>query len=109
MPETKKHFKPRIKQIPFLLGKTAGAVIAVIGFTAAIFTFTRKLDQTPSIMTYFIISISGIVIFILCDKLLKRIPPNTDAEQNSKENKLAWIIFAALAVIFILVTYIITR
>lgn len=92
-----------------MLGKTAGAIMAAVGFPATIFILIRKHNQTLEIPYYFCVGILGVIIFILCDKLLKRIHTNKDAEQKSKENKLAWVIFAALAVIFILVTYIITK
>lgn len=109
MPKMKKYFKLQIKQLPFMLGKTVGAIMAAIGFPAAIFILARRPNKTSEILTYFLVGILGIIIFIVCDKLLKRISSNNNAEQFSKENKLAWMIFAALAAIFILVTYIITK
>ena len=107
--------KSEIRQLPFMIGKALGGIMAVIGFTAAVVIATRRAapsfaDILPSAMS----GCLGIFIFVLSSRLLTRRLAENPAEISVSEirtrtNMLSWGILLLLAVIFLLITYRMTR
>jgi len=102
-------FKSDIRKLPLLIGKVAGGLLAAAGIPGAIFISTGKPDRTQGALTFCIVGIIGIVIFIACAARLKRAPESgtqpTIATRKTKESLIAWAVLLALAGVFILITY----
>jgi hypothetical protein len=113
MGTVKEHFKSEIKQLPFMLGKLAGGIMAVIGCTGTIIIMTRT--PAPSFsdaLPYSIVGIIGIALFLLSSVLLKKRINETAGDSPSQKDKarvsiISWLLFlafiaACIAVIFIM-------
>lgn len=113
MEEMKDQIKSELRLLPFMLAKLIGAAMTVIGFPGVIIIITRRPNPTFSnILPYLLIGIFGISIFLLSSRLLvKRIKETADSARQSKypTSLISWSIFAALAAVFILITYLMTR
>ena len=78
MGKIKRQFTLELKQLPCMLGKLAGGLLAVIGFTKAVITGTRTAgatfaDTLPAILA----GCAGIIIFLIFSRLLaKRLSGN---------------------------------
>jgi len=113
MGKIEKQIKSEIKQLPFLLGKLIGGVMAVIGFPGVIIV-TRKPNATFSdILPYSLLGIIGICIFLISSKLFaKRLNESTHSTPTAKEKRqtsiISWMILLIFTAIFILITFIIT-
>jgi uncharacterized membrane protein YhaH (DUF805 family) len=113
MGEIEEQIKSEIKQLPFMLGKLIGGIMAVIGFPGIIIV-TRKSNATFSdILPYFLLGIIGVCIFLISSKLFaKRLNESTHSTPTSKEKRqtsiMSWVIFLIFIAIFILITFIIT-
>ena len=58
--------KSEIKQLPFMIGKVLGGIMAVIGFTAAVVIITRRADHAfGEILPSALFGCLGILIFVL--------------------------------------------
>lgn len=63
-------FKTELKQLPVMLGKLLGSIVAVIGVTTAVVTSTRKVDSTfTDILPSLALGGAGIVMFVLLSRL----------------------------------------
>ena len=111
----KNQMKSELKLLPFMLGKLIGGAMTVIGFPGVIIIITRKSNPAFSdILPYLLTGIFGIVIFLLSSRLLvKRMKEAADSAQAHQSkyriSMISWLIFSALAIIFLLITYLITR
>ncbi len=104
-----------IKQLPLLLGKLLGGIMAAIGFPGAILVAARRANPTlPDILPYIVAGVAGIVIFTASSRALaKRFGNYGNEPLSMKEKKrisfMAWIILLLLATVFLLCTYFMTR
>jgi hypothetical protein len=104
-------FKAEVRQLPFMLGKLAGGVIAVIGFAGAIVAATGKPAASWSeIFAFLGAGVIGICIFALSSRLLKRhLEKNRylmlSREDHQRINIISWSILIVLVVIFLLSLY----
>lgn len=109
-----KQFKSEIKQLPFILGKLIGGIMAVIGFPGIVIIITRKPDPSwAGILPFLLAGISGIGIFVLSSQMLgRRMRENAEATPAPKDQKrtsmISWSILLALAAIFLSAVYIMT-
>jgi Na+/melibiose symporter-like transporter len=108
MSKVEKHIKSAIKQLPLMVGKTIGGIMAAIGFPGAIFILVRRPHHTSEILAFCLAGILGIIMFVLCSKSLRRIPQNNGipvtSKEKARESAAAWLILLVFAAIFILVT-----
>ena len=52
-----------------MLGKLAGGLMAVAGFTGAVIVITRRANPSwPDLPTYLLLGMSGVFIFYICSK-----------------------------------------
>jgi len=98
----KESMKQEIKQLPFMLGKLLGAVMAIIGIPAVIWIATRNPGASwREIFPYALQGIFGILIFyassVLARHRLRVLPPSvrSQAEKN-RVSIIAWKIFFGL-------------
>lgn len=107
-----KHIKSEINHLPFIIGKVIGGFMAAVGFPGAIAVSARQHVPQKQVLLFCFVGILGILIFILCSKLLNRMPENngitlTSAEKTL-ESKIAWIILLVLAAVFMVIIYLTT-
>ena len=102
-------FKSDVRKLPLLIGKVTGGILAAIGIPGGIFISTGKPGRTQGALTFCIVGIIGIAIFIACAAGLKRAHDNsnqlTTASPPKKESLIAWSVLLALAGVFIFLTY----
>ena len=102
-------FKSDIRKLPLLIGKVTGGLLAAVGIPGAIFINTGKSGRTQGALTFCIVGIIGIAIFIACAARLKRAPESgtqaTIATRKTKESLIAWTVLLVLAGVFIFITY----
>ncbi|MDF1590789.1 MAG: hypothetical protein P1P89_04670 [Desulfobacterales bacterium] len=102
-------FKSDVRKLPLIIGKVAGGILAAIGIPGAIFIISRTPGRTQGALTFSIAGVIGIAIFIACAAGLKRTHENntqpTTATKKTKESLIVWAILAALAGVFIFITY----
>lgn len=98
----KESVKQEIKQLPFMLGKLLGTVMAVIGIPAVIWIAARNPAASwQEVAPYALQGIFGILIFyvssILARHRLRALPPpvQSQAEKN-RASILVWKIFFGL-------------
>jgi hypothetical protein len=110
----KNHFKSEIRQLPFILGKVPGGVLAVIGFAGMSILVTHS-SPTPTwleLWPFFASGAVGVIAFSLSAMKLKKQlgkPPETDLNRQGKKQVsiLSWTIFLIFIVILISITFII--
>jgi hypothetical protein len=109
----KNQFKSEIKQLPFILGKVAGGVLAVIGFAGMSILVTHS-SPPPSwreLWPLAALGVVGVIVFSLSSiKLKKQLgkSPETDLNRQGKKqvSLLSWTIFLIFIIIFISITFI---
>lgn len=105
--------KSEIRQLPFMIGKVVGGILAVIGFTAAVVTVTRRADPSfADILPSALVGFLGIIIFVLSSMLLTRRfaedpAGNPVPDDRTRSGMLPWAILLLLAALFIFFTYLI--
>jgi len=107
--------KSEIKQLPFMIGKAIGGMMAVIGFTAAVVVITRSASPSfAGILPSALLGCLGVVIFVLSSRLLTRrlaeIPGEKSVpDDRTRTSMLPWAILLLLAAIFLIVTFLVTK
>lgn len=110
-----KQAKSELKQLPAMLGKLLGGVMAVVGFASTVWIITRGTDWVlADIGGYLGVGVVGIIVFVLSSRLLARRCAETPAEvtlpkESSRTSMLAWGILLLLVVLFLVCTYFLTR
>lgn len=110
-----KQAKSELKQLPAMLGKLLGGLMAVVGFASTVWTITRGTDWVfADIGGYLGLGVGGIIVFVQSSRLLARRCAETPAEAplpngSSRTSMLAWGILLLLAVLFLVCTYVMTR
>jgi zinc transporter ZupT len=107
--------RSEIKQLPFMIGKALGGIMAVIGFTAAVVIITRRAAPAfADILPSALFGCLGILVFVFSSRLLTRRLAENPAEHPVPENRsrasmLSWAILLLLAAIFLVATYLFAR
>jgi hypothetical protein len=107
--------RSEIKQLPFMIGKALGGIMAVIGFTVAVVIITRRAAPSfPDVLPSALFGCLGILVFVFSSRqLTRRIAENPAGnpvhDNRTRTSMLAWAILLLLAGIFLLITYQITR
>ncbi|KKL94876.1 hypothetical protein LCGC14_1860310 [marine sediment metagenome] len=100
------------KQLPAILGKTLGGLMAVVGFAGWVYSIPRGAEATLS-AGFFLVGVLGIFIFIFCDRML-RSKGEVDASslshaESTIRSSISWLILITLSAFFILLAYLVTR
>ena len=112
MERMKKQVKSEIRDLPFMLGKLTGGVMAVIGCTGVIVVTGKSSSSFSNIWPYSLLGIIGICIFLISSKLYaKRLNEHKSFTPTPKEkirsSVISWAILLIFTAIFILITFII--
>lgn len=98
-----------------MLGKLFGATMAIIGFTTAILTITRKMNASfmDTLPTLFL-GVAGMIVFVLFSKKTGTQLSEVKAEalllgNNKRLNMLSWGLLLLLVSIFLVCTWLMTR
>jgi hypothetical protein len=107
--------KSELKQLPFMIGKTLGGIMAVTGFTTAVVILTRRADPSiPEILPSALSGLLGIIVFMFSSTLqarrLAKNPTENSASGNpTRTSMLSWAILLLLGTIFLSFSYLIAR
>lgn len=109
-----KQAKSELKQLPAMLGKLLGGIVAVAGFTLAVLSVTRKPGGEGTVLPYLGVGCAGIIIFVLSSRLLAKRCAETPADSPDSKDRtvnsmLAWGILLVLAALFLAGSYFLTR
>jgi hypothetical protein len=107
--------KSELKQLPVMLGKLLGGIVAVIGVTMAVVTSTRKVDPMfADILPSLVLGGAGITIFALLSRL-----SSTCLSVNTTETRMpddggrtimvSWGLLLLFVVVFLLCTCLMIR
>ena len=103
--------KLELKQLPYMLGKLFGSIVAIVGFTLAVVAATRKTDSAfVDILPSLFLGVAGIVIFVFVSKkLVKRLSENKieafTPDDSTRISMLSWGILLLLVLALLLCTY----
>ena len=104
----KEQMGSELKQLPFMLGKVLGGLMAVIGFGAAVYIYTHGPAMAPgAVLPCLLTGIGGLIIFRISSWLSKRRAKDSeDLQPTEKEKKrtsaISWIILLVLAAAFVI-------
>lgn len=106
--------KSEIKQLPRMLGKLAGGILAVIGVTGLVLILTGKSGSLlSSLVPYVVAAVLGFLLFILCSRAMARgktessLPVMPVANQV-RANIIAWSLLLLFVLVFLVITYLVT-
>ena len=104
--------RSQARQLPLIIGKVIGGIMAATGLPAAIFFSAQRPGLAHDPLPYLFMGLAGLVLFVASSLLLKknmaRDNQTMTAGEKSKESRTAWLILLALAIIFLAATLIIT-
>lgn len=109
----KDEIRSEARLIPYMLGKVAGGLLAVIGFGGTVVVLTRQQHPSSgSLMPYVLAGIVGLVVFLLSSRLMARHSgkaggPELTAKKRVKASALSWIVFLVIAALFIAIVLIV--
>jgi hypothetical protein len=107
--------KAEIKQLPLLLAKLLGGIMAVIGFPAVVFIATRKVNPSlPDVLPCLFLGVLGVFIFAGSSRALAKrtscMAVQTPATKDTlRISIIAWAILLLLSAIFLVSIFILTR
>lgn len=115
MGEITRQTRAELRQLPLMLGKLAGGIAAVVGFTAAVVIVTRRPgwsagDILPSLLA----GGAGVAVFALSGRALRRrLPEPATGEAlpaaRARSSLLSWGLLLVFAGIFLAVVWFMTR
>lgn len=109
----KDEIKSEVRRVPFMLGKVAGGLMAVIGFGGTVMALTRQQHySTSGLMVYVLTGIVGLALFILSSRLMaghsgKANGTEARTTKKVKTSALSWVIFLVIAALFIAIVLIV--
>jgi uncharacterized membrane protein len=107
--------KSELKQLPYMLGKLLGSIVAIVGFTMAVLTITKNPDYLFKDLLFSLsIGGGGIFIFLVSSNLLnKRLTENKAQnlipDDSMRTSMFSWGLLLLLVAIILLCTYRMTR
>lgn len=115
MGEITRKARAELRQLPLMLGKLAGGIAAVVGFTAAVVIVTRRPggaagDILPSLLA----GSAGVAVFALSGRALRRRLASQGAggplpAASGRTSLLSWGLLLLLAGIFLAWAWFMTR
>lgn len=107
--------KSEIKQLPWMLGKLAGGILAVVGVAGLVLIWTGKTGSLfSSLGPYVFSAVLGFLLFILCSRAMARSKAGSSLPVMTVHNKLranmiAWTLLLLFVLVFLVITYLVTR
>lgn len=107
--------RSELRQLPFMLGKVTGGLMAVIGFGASVYMYThRPAMTTGAILPYLLAGIGGLIIFRISSWLSATRTKDSEGlhpaeSEKRKTSTLPWIILLTLAAAFVIFMLVLGR
>jgi len=107
--------KAELKQLPLMLGKLLGGIVAIAGFTTAVVIGTGKPGSTfTNILPFVLMGWAGTGIFALVSKLLDKHLARHGADTpescgSQRESMMSWGLLLLFVLIFLMCTYLMTK
>jgi len=107
--------KSEIKQLPWMLGKLAGGILAVIGVAGMVLIWTGKSGPLlSSLVPYVFSTVLGFLLFLLCSRAMARSKAGSSlavmpVHNQVRANILAWSLLLLFVLVFLVITYLVTR
>ncbi|RQW83120.1 MAG: hypothetical protein EHM79_16985 [Geobacter sp.] len=107
--------KSEIKQLPWMLGKLAGGILAVVGVAGLVLIWTGKSGSLlSSLVPYVFSAVLGFLLFLLCSRAMARSKigspfPALPVRNQLRANSIAWSLLLLFALVFLVITYFVTR
>uniref|UniRef100_A0A831UJ28 Uncharacterized protein n=1 Tax=Geobacter metallireducens TaxID=28232 RepID=A0A831UJ28_GEOME len=115
MGEITRQARGELRQLPLMLGKLAGGIAAVVGFTAAVLIVSRRPGWSAGdILPSLLLGGAGVVLFVLSGRALARrsasqgeggAPPAA----GGRTSLLSWVLLLLLSGIFLAFVWFMTR
>lgn len=115
MGEITRQARAELRLLPLMLGKLAGGIAAVIGFTAAVLMITRRPGGgTGDLLPALLAGCAGVAVFVLSGWALRRRLHDRPAEGSlpaagARTSLLSWGLLLLFAVIFLAWSWFVTR
>jgi predicted membrane channel-forming protein YqfA (hemolysin III family) len=84
----KNNMKAEARQLPLMLGKLVGGILAVIGFCGFVYITTRPPQPTTlSQMAYIAVDIIGVAVFVICNRTMSSCFPEHARDKVGRKDK----------------------
>jgi hypothetical protein len=106
-------FATELRQVPCMLGKLLGSLLAVGGFAGAVLVLTRKSGPSAGdVLWPVLLGISGIAVFVLASRRMARRVASAPTEpvrvtDRARTSLLSWALLLGLVAIVVLGIYLI--
>lgn len=110
-----KQAKSEIKQLPWILGKLVGGIMAVVGFAGLVLIWTgRSGPLLSSLLPYVCSALLGFMLFLISAGAMARSKKNCSVVTEpvltwGRQSLVAWSLLLLLVLVFLLITYFVTR
>jgi hypothetical protein len=106
--------KSEIRQLPYMLGKLVGGILAVVGVTGLVLIWTGKSGPLlSSQLPYFFSAFLGLALFLFSSMVMARSMKSSlqtvTARNEQRVSIIAWSLLLLLLMVFLLITYFVTR
>jgi hypothetical protein len=108
----KGQFRSEAKQLPSILAKLAGGLVAVGGLGGAVIVLTRRPDPSwGGALVWALVGVIGLAVFLAASRLLAGRMDEDDsaptAKARAKTSALSWLILLVLAGLFLAIVLIV--
>jgi len=106
--------KSEIKQLPWILGKLAGGILAVIGVAGMVLIWTGKSGPLLSSLAPYVFStVLGFLLFLFGSRAMARSKagsslPVMPVAKQVWANIFAWSLLLLFVLVFLVITYLVT-
>ena len=107
--------KSEIKQLPWMLSKLAGGILAVVGVAGLVLIWTGKTGSLlSSLVPYVFSAVLGFMLFLLCSRAMTRSKtgsslPVMPVPNQVRTNIIAWSLLLLFVLVSLVITYLVTR
>jgi|WetSurMetagenome_2_1015567.scaffolds.fasta_scaffold977157_1 hypothetical protein len=110
-----KQAKSEITQLPWMLGKLFGGIMAVVGVAGLVLIWTGKTGPLlSSLLPYFCSALLGFFLFLFCARAMARSEKECSVEtepalKQRRQSLVVWSLLFLFVLVFLLITYFVTR
>lgn len=107
----KEQLRSEARQLPWMLAKLVGGLMAVIGLGGAVVVLTRRPDPSwGGLLAWVLAGVVGLALFLAASRCLARRKgtdgPELTGKGRAKTSVLSWTILLILAALFIAIVLI---
>lgn len=108
----KEQLRSEARQLPWMLAKLVGGLMAVIGLGGAVVVLTRRPDPSwDGLLAWVLAGVVGLALFLAASRCLARRKgadgPEPTGKDRAKTSALSWTILFILAALFIAIVLIV--